>query len=94
MTRPTAAVSWSSDIRTRRGARERRGRGWNWNGSGYPAGRGDGGVVPADVRHVLHVGRLPDLHLRLLRISYTRATHKVNRISFALSDFTRALERS
>lgn len=35
-------------------------------GGDHPAGRGDGGVVPADVRDVLHVRRVPDLHLRLL----------------------------
>jgi len=35
-------------------------------------------AVPADVRDVLHVRRLPDLHLWLLRICDTRTADKVN----------------
>ena len=48
------------------------------SGSGYPAGRGDGVVVPADVRDVLDIRRVPDLHLRLLRICNTRTQCKVH----------------
>jgi len=47
------------------------------SGSGYPAGRGDGVVVPADVRDVLDIRRVPDLHLRLLGICNTRKQCKV-----------------
>jgi hypothetical protein len=52
---------------------------WRARSLAYPGGVGDGGAVPADVRHVLHVRGGSDLDLRLLGVwDYPQQTWYTN----------------